>query len=81
MIEVMADNGFSLFNEVRVKGSVRLNGMVIDDKKQTIFSMDVDNERINIAPIDELHFDSFMRFYKTVLESFDPNASCAKFGG
>lgn len=81
LVEVMTDNGFSLFNEVRVKGSLRLNGMVIDDKKQTVFSIDTDDERINIAPIGELSFDSFMRFYKTILENFDPNASCAKFEG
>jgi len=81
LVEVMTDNSFSLFNEVRVKGSLRLNGLVIDDKKKTIFSIDTDDERINIAPIGELSFDSFMRFYKTILENFDPNASCVRFKG
>jgi len=81
LIEVMTTNGFSLFNEILEKGSVRLNGMVIDDKKQTIFSIDVDDERINIAPIGEPCFDSFMRFYKTILENFDPDATCVKFEG
>jgi len=81
LIEVMNNNGFSIFNEVRAEGSIRLNGIVIDDKKQTIFSVDVDDERINIAPIDELRFDSFMRFYKMILEGFDPNAQAIKFAG
>lgn len=79
LIEVMTDNGFSLFNEVRTKGSVRLNGMVIDDRKQTMFSIDVDSAGMSIAPVGESRFDSFMRFYRTVLENFDPNARCARF--
>jgi len=79
LVEAMTNNGFSLFNEVRVKGSLRLNGMVIDDKKQTMFSVNADNKQLYVAPIGELHFDSFMRFFKTVLDNFDPNASVARF--
>ena len=81
LIEIMSDNNFSLFNEVREKGSIRLNGLVMDEKKQTIFSIDVDDRRIIVAPTENLSFDSFMRFYKTILDNFDPNATCEEFRG
>lgn len=81
LLEAMNENGFSLFNEVRLKGSLRLDGMVIDDNKKTMFSIDADDRQIRIAPIEKISFDSFMRFYRTILENFDPNVKLEQFEG
>jgi len=79
LIEIMSSNGFSIFNEVKEKGSIRLNGMVIDDKKHTLFTLDMDSTKMYVAPIGEVSFDSFYRFYKVITENFDSNAICSRF--
>jgi hypothetical protein len=79
LIKVLEDNGFDIFNHILAEGSLRLNGMITDRLKKIIFTVDANTERMVIAPIREISFDSFLRFYQTVLENFDPEATCEVF--
>jgi len=79
VISVISGGNFSVFNHVFAKGSLRLNGMVVDKTKPCIFTIDVNSERIVIAPFNEVSFDSFLRFYETIIEGFDPDAVCERF--
>jgi len=71
----MAKNGYTIFNYVMEKGSVRLNGMVLDEKKNSLFTVDVDSEHMIVAPKEKISFDAFLRFFATILTDFDPTAA------
>lgn len=79
LVEALEHNGFDVFNHVLAEGSLRLNGMIADRIKNTIFTVDANDERMVVAPLREVSFDSFLRFYQTMVESFDPNAACEVF--
>jgi len=79
LIEILKDSQFDIFNHVLAQGSLRLNGMVTDRLKNTIFTVDANAERMVIAPLQEVPFDSFLRFYQVIVENFDPNAVCEVF--
>jgi hypothetical protein len=75
---VLAKSGFTLFNHNKVEGSLRLSGMIIDHQKNSVFTFDMNNQIMTIAPHGAVPFDSFLRFYQTLVEDFDPDASCAE---
>lgn len=79
LLTVLSNKNFNVFNHVLAEGSLRFNGMLTDEKKHCMFTIDANSERMVIAPIDEVPFDSFLRFYQTIVENFDPNASCEIF--
>jgi len=74
LVESMAANGYTIFNHVMAKGSVRLNGMVLDEKKNSLFTIDVDSEHMIVAPKEKISFDAFLRFFAMILDDFDPAA-------
>lgn len=79
LMESMVSEGYTLFNYVMPKGSFRLNGMVLDEKKGNVFTIDVDSNRMIIAPKDKISFDAFLRFFATIVENFDPQATVEEF--
>lgn len=79
LIEILKESQFDLFNHVLAQGSLRLNGMVTDRLKNAIFTVDANAERMVIAPLQEVPFDSFLRFYQVIVENFDPKAVCEVF--
>jgi len=79
LVAILQDSGFDVFNHVLAQGSLRLSGMVADRMKNTIFTVDVNAERMVVAPLQEVPFDSFLRFYQVIVEDFDPNAVCEVF--
>ncbi len=79
LLEGMVNNGYTIFNYVMAEGSFRLNGMVIDEKKGNLFTIDVDSEKMIIAPRGKISFDAFLRFFATVVENFDPQAAIEEF--
>jgi hypothetical protein len=79
LIEILQESDFDVFNHVLAQGSLRLSGMVADRLKNTIFTVDANAERMVIAPLQEVTFDSFLRFYQVIVENFDPNAVCEVF--
>jgi len=79
LVESMVSEGYTLFNYVMPKGSFRLNGMVLDEKKGNVFTIDVDSNRMIIAPKDKISFDAFLRFFATIVENFDPQATVEEF--
>jgi len=76
LLKVLANAGYTLFNYTQVEGSLRLNGMVMDHKKRNIFTIDMSNKQMTVAPRGKVPFDSFLRFYQIITEDFDPGAYC-----
>ena len=79
LVSILLDNKFEVFNHVLIKGSLRFNGFVADRIKNSIFTIDSNTERMVIAPLREVPFDSFLRFYQAIVDNFDPNAVCEVF--
>jgi hypothetical protein len=79
LVDILRNNEFEVFNHVLTKGSLRLNGLVADRLKNSIFTVDTSSERMVIAPLREVPFDSFLRLYQVIAENFDPNAECQVF--
>jgi len=75
LVESMAKNGYTVFNYVMAKGSLRLNGMVLDEKKNSLFTIDADGEHMIVAPKEKISFDAFLRFFATIVDYFDPAAT------
>jgi hypothetical protein len=79
LIDSLVTNGYMLFNYVLAEGSLRLNGLVVDEKKLKIFTIDVDDEKMIIAPREKVSFDVFLRFFATLIDNFDPYAHVEEF--
>lgn len=75
LLESLVGNGYSVFNYVLAEGSLRLSGMVLDETKFNLFTVDIDSERMIIAPRGKVSFDAFLRFFAIVVDNFDPQAS------
>jgi len=59
-----------------VEGSLRFDATVVDETKKSIFEISATKDRMIVSPRYETQFDSFLRFLETVVENFDPNATC-----
>lgn len=79
LVEVLEENSFDIFSHVLEKGSLRLNGMITDRLQDVIFTIDANSNRLIVAPLRQVSFDSFLRFYQVVIENFDPDAACDVF--
>jgi hypothetical protein len=79
LVEILKENDFDIFNHVLEKGSLMLNGMITDRLKNVIFTIDANSNRLIVAPLHQISFDSFLRFYQVVIENFDPDAGCEIF--
>jgi hypothetical protein len=76
LMEELAKNRFTLYNYIMVKGSLRFDSTVVDEQKKSIFEISATKDRMLISPRHETSFDSFLRFLETIVENFDPNATC-----
>ncbi|MBO3842209.1 MAG: hypothetical protein FGF48_07320 [Candidatus Brockarchaeota archaeon] len=76
IMQSMEERQFSLYNTVLAKGSVMIDSMVIDKNKQSLFAVNINSERIAIAPHLLESVDSLIRFYQLIVETFDPKAIC-----
>jgi hypothetical protein len=79
LVDILKANGFDVFNQVLEKGSLTLNGLITDRLKDIIFTIDANSNRLIVAPLHQISFDSFLRFYQVVIENFDPSAECTVF--
>lgn len=77
LVEAIQKNGFAVYNSVISQGSTFLDGTVYDEQKKSVFAMSSDSRRMVVAPRYRNSFDSFLRFYETITENFDPEAICA----
>src|SRR6266566_4059038 len=65
---------FAVYNSIILKGSLHGEGTVLDEIYRTIFTVTVDSKRMAIAPRYDTSSESFLRFFRTVVERFDPSA-------
>lgn len=79
LMESLVSNGYTIFNYVLAEGSLRLNGMVLDENKFNVFTVDVDSEKMIVAPKEKTSFDAFLRFFATIVDNFDPQAIVEEF--
>jgi len=75
IIRVLNDEDYPLYNYVSEKGgSFRISGTVIDGRKNSLFSIDVKNDQVIVAPLYNCTFDTFLRFFEIIVENIDPEA-------
>jgi len=75
IVELFNKEHFPIYNSVKYYGnSFNFSGMVADGKKNSLFSISLDNNSLLISPIENCKFDSFMRFYNVIVENIDPEA-------
>ena len=80
LFEILDAEDFTLFNYGKAtENSFRVNGMVIDRNKHNLFTIDISNRQIIVAPYGEMVFDSFLRFYQMVVERLDPESEIKEF--
>jgi hypothetical protein len=75
-IQAMQKRYFSLYNTVLKEGSVLVDSMVIDERKQVLLAINVNSDRIVLIPHSPDCFDSVIRFYQSVVETVDRGAAC-----
>ena len=66
---------FSFINDFMELGSFGYYATVIDEKKGSLFHITANNEQILIVPKFNYTFESFIDFYRGVVEIVDENAS------
>lgn len=75
IFDILKDEDFPIYNYVsETGGSFRISGMVADGRKNSSFSVRINNEGMLVAPLENCNFDTFMRFYEMVVEYFDPQS-------
>jgi len=67
---------FAVYNSIIMKGSLYSESTILDEIKKTVFTVTADGHRISISPRYQSSFESFFRFYQTVVERFDSGAQC-----
>ena len=75
MLNELRLKGFAIYNDVVTPGSVYLDATVFDERKRSVFSVTSDKHRMIVSPRHNTTFDSFLRFFETITDSFDPEAS------
>jgi hypothetical protein len=76
ILDVLMDNNLSLYNYVKEVGnSFRISGMVADGDKNSLYSIYLNNKGIIISPFDNCTFDTFFRFYETIVGNIAPDAT------
>ena len=76
LVNKLQENGFTLYNYILSKGSVLLDSNIIDEVKKCMFSISMGSSRMVVVPRHYIHFDSFLRFFQTIVEDLDPQAKC-----
>jgi hypothetical protein len=76
LVEQLESTKFSVYDTVITEGSVRLDATVLDEQKNSVFMISSDEHQMVVSPRYQTTFDSFLRFYETIAENFDPDATC-----
>jgi len=75
ILDILKDGDFPIYNYVsETGGSFRISGMVADGRKNSSFSVRINNKGMLVAPLENCNFDTFMRFYELVVEYLDPQS-------
>jgi hypothetical protein len=72
----LENNKFAVYNSIVMKGSLHAESTILDEVKRTVFTLMADDHGISVSPRYESSFESFFRFYQTVVEKFDSGALC-----
>jgi hypothetical protein len=78
-IESMKENGISPYNTVLAEGSVLLDSMVFDERKNSLLAINATSDRMMVIPHTPDCFDSLIRLYRLVVEAIDQKATCTTF--
>jgi hypothetical protein len=65
---------FAVYNSIVLKGSLHGEGTILDEVYRTTFTISVNSQRMMISPRYDTSSESFLRFFRAVVERFDPNA-------
>lgn len=74
LITSLKSENFYPYNTSAKQGSLLLTSRVIDEENGGMFSLTTDGQQLSVLPKHGSSFDSVMRFYRFVVEKFDPNA-------
>jgi hypothetical protein len=77
LLQQLEASNFAVYNSIIMEGSLHAESTILDEIKRTIFTLTADNHTISISPRYESSFESFFRFYQTIVERFDSGARCA----
>lgn len=73
------DFGFSFIDTYISEDAASFSATVVDDFKGTVFGMSAHNGEMVLIPKYRTTFESFVKFYETVVEDFDDSASLSTF--
>ena len=76
LFEQLEASKFAVYNSIIMEGSLHAESTILDELKRTIFTFTADSHTISISPRYESSFESFFRFYETIVERFDSGARC-----
>jgi len=79
LLEVLSEQGYSVFNYIISEGSLVSSGMITDENKKNVITFDLNSDRIILAPRYNVSFDVFLKFYRIILENFDSEAKFETF--
>jgi hypothetical protein len=65
---------FSFVDKTILEGSLSFSGTVIDEYKGTIFGLSGGENEILLIPKHHTTFESFVRFYRMIVEKIDDEA-------
>jgi hypothetical protein len=74
LIVSLKNEDFHPYNISAEQGSLLLTSRVIDEESGGMFSLTTDGQQLSVLPKHGSSFDSVMRFYRFIVEKFDPNA-------
>ncbi len=77
LLQQLEASDFAVYNSIIMEGSLHAESTILDEIKRTIFTFTADNHTIYISPRYDSSFESFFRFYQTIVERFDSGARCA----
>ena len=66
---------FAFIDVFVMQGSLDFSATVIDKQKGSIFDISVDESNILLIPKHETTYESFLNFYRAVVETFDRKAT------
>lgn len=69
------DSNFAFIDAYSSPGSVDFAATVVDRHKGSIFDVSVENSSITLIPRFETTYESFLNFYRKVVETFDRKAT------
>lgn len=77
--EEISDFQFSFIDTYVSEDATSFSATVVDDEKGTVFGMSANNGEMVLIPKHRTTFESFVRFYESIVEDFDVTASLATF--